>query len=131
MPAIGRSGQWGNCSARWFDQNDIPFFNLKNAEMTIKTVLEEIGITQHPVARALHSGHGFKVLVIGFAKGVKMKEHTAKVKAKITVLRGSVVYRQGEASVQLDEFDEHDIPVGKVHSVEALTESLCLLTQGD
>lgn len=99
--------------------------------MTIKTVLEEIKTSKRPVARALHSGHGFKVLVLGFAEGVVMKEHTAKMKAKLTVLSGSVVYRQGDDSVKLGQFDEHDIPVSEVHSVEALEESLCLLTQGD
>ncbi|MCP4124902.1 MAG: hypothetical protein GY751_24435 [Bacteroidetes bacterium] len=98
--------------------------------MTIKQILEDLEHSSHPVARALHAGHGYKVLVIGFKKGMILKEHTAKQTARITVIKGSVIYNEGGVSYELDTYDTQDIPVDIVHSVEAKQDSLCLLTQG-
>jgi hypothetical protein len=43
---------------------------------------------------------------------------------------GSVEYRQGDDIVLLHKHDSFDIPVEEVHSVWAMEDSLCLLTQG-
>jgi quercetin dioxygenase-like cupin family protein len=98
--------------------------------MTIKEVIEQLETATHPVAKVLHKGSQFKVLIIGFKKGMKLKEHVAPLQSKLTVISGHVVYRQGELETELQQFDETDIPVNVIHSVEALDDSLCLLTQG-
>ena len=98
--------------------------------MIIKEILIQLESSVNPVARALHKGDHFKVLAIGFRQGMILKEHRSPLPAKLTVLYGSVIYREAEKTVSLTQYDETDIPVNIIHSVEAVTDSLCLLTQG-
>lgn len=98
--------------------------------MTIKEVNEQLKTANHPVAKVLHKGDTFKVLVIGFKNGMNLKEHTAHLPSKLTVLSGKVIYRQAGINTVLEMFDEVVIPTNIIHSVEAMEDSLCLLTQG-
>ncbi len=98
--------------------------------MTIKEVLLQLETASHPVAKALHKGDHFKVLVIGFKRGMKLKEHKAHLPSKLTVILGQVIYREGEKEIVLNNFDEVDILINTKHWVEATEDSLCLLTQG-
>ncbi len=54
---------------------------------TIKEINEQLKTAKHPVAKTLHKGDNFKVLVIGFKKGMKLKEHQANLSSKLTVNR--------------------------------------------
>jgi len=98
--------------------------------MTIKDVLQQLDTSTHPVAKALHKGEHFKVLVLGFKKGMVLKEHKTSLPAKLTVFSGKVVYVEMGSSKKLHPYDETDIPVGVIHSVECLEDAICLLTQG-
>ena len=98
--------------------------------MTIINTLAELQNSAHPVARALHKGEHFKVLIIAFKKGMILKEHKAHLPSKLTVLEGRVTYREGDKIIALEKFEETPIPVEVIHSVEAVEDSLCLLTQG-
>ncbi len=67
--------------------------NLKNNvmiktdnRMTIKEIKEQLKVTNHPVAKALHHGNDFKVLIIGFNQGMILKDHKAHITSKLTVL---------------------------------------------
>ncbi|MEJ7588896.1 MAG: hypothetical protein WKI04_15175 [Ferruginibacter sp.] len=84
----------------------------------------------HPVVQALRKGEHFKVLAIGFKKGMVLKEHRALLPTKLFVLKGQVFYKENDASTTLSTYEEIEIPVNIVHSVEAAEDSLCLLTQG-
>ncbi len=97
---------------------------------TIETVLEDLKGASQPVIRPLHTGEGFRVLVLGFNSGMVLKEHQAKLPSKLTVLSGCVAFRSADDYTPLFVNDEIDIPVGKPHSVIANRKSLCLLTQG-
>lgn len=97
----------------------------------IKEVKEKLSSASGPVARSLHQGEGFRVLTIGFNAGMVMKEHKASMKSKLTVLEGAVMYREADRVLTLSQYEEVDIPVQVTHSVEALEDSLCLLTQGN
>ena len=98
--------------------------------MTIQKVNEDLTSASHPVAKVLHKGKDNRVLVIGFKKGMILKEHQAHLPSKLTVLSGEVIYEQDERNEVLCFFDEVEIPVNITHSVEAVEDSLCLLTQG-
>ncbi len=98
--------------------------------MTIKEILKQLETSDHPVAKPLHRGDNFKVLIIGFKSGMKLKDHQAQIPSKLTVLSGSVIYKQHEKETELQKFDEVEIPANTIHSVEAKEDSLCLLTQG-
>ena len=98
--------------------------------MTIKDILQQLETSNHPVAKPLHKGNNFKVLVIGFKKGMKLKEHQASLPSKITVITGNVIFYEGGTATELQKFDELLIPLNIVHSVEAKEDSICLLTQG-
>ncbi len=98
--------------------------------MIIKDLLAQLETVAHPLAKAIHKGEHFKVLAIAFKKGMILKEHRTQLAAKLTVLSGAVVYKEGMVEKTLLQYHETDIPVNVVHSVEALEDSLCLLTQG-
>lgn len=102
----------------------------KENTMLIKDILRELETATHPVAKALHKGEHFKVLVIGFKSGMVLKEHKAHMPSKLTVMDGSVEYKHGDDIVQLYKHDSFDIPVGEGHSISAKEDCLCLLTQG-
>ncbi len=98
--------------------------------MTIKEIIQQLETADHPVAKALHKGDHFKVLVIGFKSGMKLKEHEAHLPSKLTVISGQVIYRESTREVKLNIFDEVEIAENIIHSVEATEDSICLLTQG-
>jgi len=98
--------------------------------MIIKDVLDQLEAATQPVAKPIHKGDKFKVLIIGFKSGMKLKEHTAPLPSKLTVISGNVIYAQEGKKTHLQQYDEIDIPVNIIHSVEAKENSLCLLTQG-
>lgn len=99
--------------------------------MTIKEIKEELKASDHPVVKSLHHGTGFKVLILGFRKGMILKEHKAHIRAKLTVLEGAVIYKEEHRVVELMQYDEVEIPIEITHSVEAMEDSLCVLTQGE
>jgi quercetin dioxygenase-like cupin family protein len=82
------------------------------------------------VARAIRVGEGFKVLAIAFKSGMTLKDHRTKLPTGITVLNGKVIYRQAEFEKELCQYDSFEIPVNEIHSVVAITDSMCLLIQG-
>ncbi len=104
--------------------------NLTNKRMTIKEILIQLETSNHPVAKPIHKGDNFKVLAIGFKSGMKLKDHQAILPSTLTVISGNVVFRQQGKETELQKFDEIDIPVNITHSVEAMEDSICLLTQG-
>ena len=98
--------------------------------MIIKQIIQELETARHPVAKALYKGEHCKVLVIGFKNRMKLVEHKAHQPTKLTVLTGHVWYSEGERELELYQYDEVEIPVNITHSLEAMEDSLCLLTQG-
>jgi quercetin dioxygenase-like cupin family protein len=98
--------------------------------MIIKEIIHQLQTAENPVAKAIHKGDHFKVLAIGFKKGMHLKAHKTSLAAKLTVLSGVVIYKQGDINKTLLQFDETDIPIGIIHEVECTEDALCLLTQG-
>ena len=98
--------------------------------MLIKDILLQLESATHPVAKIVHKNDHVKILVLGFKKGMILKEHMTLLPAKLFVIKGEIIYKQGEAATTLSIYDEMEIPVNVQHSVEAIADSLCLLTQG-
>lgn len=98
--------------------------------MIIKEILEQLKTSKNPVAKAIHKGEHFKVLALALNKGMILKEHKTSLPAKLVVLSGSVIYNEGEKHLTLNQFDQTDIPLGIIHSVECTSDALCLITQG-
>lgn len=98
--------------------------------MKLKDILTKLETTENPLAVALHKGEHFKALAIGFKKGMVLKEHQAHLPSKLFVLEGKIIYTENSVSTTLQKYDDIEIPVERMHSVEALEDSLCLLTQG-
>jgi hypothetical protein len=46
------------------------------------------------------------------------------------VIKGNVIYKEENQQNELFLYDEQEIPVAVLHSVEALEDSLCLLFKG-
>ena len=99
--------------------------------MTIKDIKLQLKTSNNPVAKSLLQGLGFKTLVIGFKKGMILKEHKAHLKSKLTILEGAVIYKEEHRIIELEQYDEVEIPIEITHSVEAKEDSLCIVTQGE
>ena len=97
--------------------------------MIIKDLLLQLETSSHPVAKALHKGDHFKVLALAFKKDISLKEHKTSLNAKLVVLSGEVIYKQGDIIRKLAQYDETDIPLGVMHSVDCTEDALCILTQ--
>ena len=98
--------------------------------MIIKQVLARLEEAGSPVVQVLQQQSAGKVLVLGFKKGMVLKEHQTQIQAKLVVVNGSVVYKEGDKSVTLSKCSDLDIPIKVMHSVEALDDSVCLLILG-
>lgn len=98
--------------------------------MTIEKIKEELINSTNPVIKSLHHGSGFKVLMLGFNQGMVLKEHKASIRSKLTVLEGAVIYKEANRTIELKQYDEVEIPIDVLHSVEAMSDSLCILSQG-
>ncbi|RFZ85132.1 hypothetical protein DYU05_05895 [Mucilaginibacter terrenus] len=98
--------------------------------MIIKKILAELGTTDRPLSKIIKTGDSFKTMAIGLKKGVTWRDHKAIMPTKLMVMEGRVTYVQGEKKVELDKFDDLDIPVNIVHSLQAAENSICILIQG-
>lgn len=98
--------------------------------MTIQEIQEQLETSDKPVAKALHVGDHFKVLIFGFKKGMKLHDHKAYHPTKLLVMSGKIIYHQNRKTTQLKKYDEVEIPPEAEHSLSALDDSLILLTQG-
>lgn len=98
--------------------------------MTIDYIAEKLQNSEDPVAKALHIGDNFKVLIFGFRKGMEIQEHEVYHPTKLLVMSGKMLYKQGESEKTLTTFQEMEIPLREPHTIQALEESFVLLTQG-
>lgn len=98
--------------------------------MTITDIKLKLETASNPVAKPLHTGVGFKCLLIGFKKGMILKEHKTSIPSKLTVLEGAVIFKEADRTVKLNLYDEMLIPLDVLHHVEATQDSICILTQG-
>lgn len=97
---------------------------------TIKDILSRLETVTHPVAQVMQKGDGYRIIAIGFRKQMILNSHKASMPSVLTVLNGKVNYRINNESTVLSQYDQVEIPVDLIHSVEAVEDSLCLLTQG-
>ncbi len=98
--------------------------------MTLLEIKSQLESATAPIIKIIHKNDHFKVIAMGLTKGITLKEHKTPLPAKLTVLEGSVRFKTADKNQVLEKFHELEIPVNVMHSVEALEDSLCLLTQG-
>jgi hypothetical protein len=98
--------------------------------MVINEVLSQLEKAANPVVKLLQNRPAGKVLVLGFKKGMILKEHQTAVPARLVIVEGIVNYKEEDVLVMLDKFSDFEIPVDVTHSVEALEDSICLLIVG-
>ncbi|MEX0662874.1 MAG: hypothetical protein WD381_01225 [Balneolaceae bacterium] len=98
--------------------------------MTIDEIRKQLKKSKKPVAKSFHTGEHFKVLLFGFNKGMELEYHKAYHPTKLLVLEGEVIYKEKGEVRSLKQYDEVRIPTEMIHSVEALSDSIVLLTQG-
>ncbi|WP_310556934.1 hypothetical protein [Flavobacterium sp.] len=98
--------------------------------MIIKQAIAELEQKETPVAKLMHRGVVFKVIVLAFKKGMFLKEHKTSVPTKLTVLTGNVKYSSENLIRTIDIYEELEIPLEEMHTIDAIEDSLCLLIQG-
>lgn len=98
--------------------------------MILEEILSEMEKVEKPVVKRLREGNDFHVLAIGMKKNVLLKEHKSDLRAKIVVIKGSILYTSEREQKQLDLFEEYEIPVKEYHAVEAVEDCLFLVIKG-
>ena len=99
-------------------------------QYVLKQLVADLQESSHPVAKALHfQNQGCRILMIGFKKGMHLKEHKVNLPATLYVLQGAVVYIQNAFKKEVKALENIDIPINEMHAVDALEDSLCLLIQ--
>lgn len=98
--------------------------------MVIKELLEQVGTATSPAVKLVRKGEGFKVLAVAFQKGMLLDAHKTSLPTRVVVVQGRIHYRQDGDSWILQQYEDHEIPVGVLHTVEALEDSLIFLVQG-
>lgn len=98
--------------------------------MIIKSILEELKTSSHPVAKALHKTSQSKAICIGFNQGMKLKDHKAHQSTRIVVMSGEIKYLENGKEQVLSKYEMYDIPVEITHAVHASEDSLIMLLQG-
>lgn len=98
--------------------------------MTIKTLLEDLKSSNKPVVKLLQKGENFRVIAIGFNKNAILDDHKTDQPAKLIVIQGKVLYKEGAKMIVMSQYDEVQIPVNVIHSVTALDNSICILIKG-
>jgi len=97
--------------------------------MVIHDVLAALKDATGPVVKVLVKDNGGKVVVLGFSKGMVLKEHKTGLNTRLVVIDGQIKYFSVNGMVTLNKFDELDIPVNQPYSVQALADSICFLIQ--
>jgi quercetin dioxygenase-like cupin family protein len=98
--------------------------------MIIRNILAELSGSVRPVARIIKASSTFKSIAIGLNTGMIWPDHKAPLPTTLLVAEGSVIYREQNRVVTLHKHDDFEIPVDVKHSLEALTDSICILIQG-
>lgn len=98
--------------------------------MIFKELLQKLETAENPVAEIIQKTDSSKVLVIGFKKGMILKEHKTDIPAQLLVIKGSVIYKEKNHKEALSLYDKKNIQPDILHSVEAIEDSLCLLFKG-
>jgi len=98
--------------------------------MIFKETFQKLEQSENPVAQSIHKTETSQVLTIVFKKGMLLKSHKTTIPAKLLVIKGQVIYREAALETTLALYEEKEIPVEVLHSVEALEDSICLLFKG-
>jgi quercetin dioxygenase-like cupin family protein len=98
--------------------------------MILKDIIAQTELSNKPLAQIIKHNNQFKVIAIGLKKGMLWPNHKAMLPTTLLVTKGHVVYKENEREVELAVFDDFEIPVNLVHSLEAKEDSLCILLQG-
>lgn len=99
---------------------------------TVDYIREKLKSSEDPIAKAFHIGDGFRVLLFGFRKGMSMKDHDHEDihRTKLFVIEGHLIYREKSGKEHsLKRYDEFEVPADMIHRIEAVEDSLMLLTQ--
>ncbi len=97
--------------------------------MIIQEIKKLLETSANSVARIMYNKDHFRVLCIGFKKGMILKDHKTPYDSKLLVIDGNVLYNQQQLEHHLSLYDEIIIPTNEIHNVVALEDSICLLIQ--
>ena len=88
---------------------------------------QQLANTTTPLTKVISEGDGYKIIALGLKKGMLLKAHTTPVPAKLLVISGIITYKEIDHSKILKSFDESEIPMNVIHSVECIEDAFCLL----
>lgn len=98
--------------------------------MILKEIWAQCAGATKPILQVIKKGDHFKNIAIAMPTNAVLKEHKTAIPSKLVVVEGSVIYRDPDQVIQLDKFDELDIPLDIMHSLECTAQSICILMQG-
>ena len=98
--------------------------------MIIQETIEKMKASTGPVTAVLHKNEHFKVILLGLKKGLVLKEHKTEIRAKISVIFGSVNFKLGEEITPWKQYETVEIAVNADHWERGGEDSLWMMTKG-
>jgi quercetin dioxygenase-like cupin family protein len=107
---------------------DAPLVNINLSEF-IKQIKSETTLANRDRnAITVFKTNGLRIVLIALQKDAVMKEHTADGIISVQVLEGEINFSAGKRSTLLKQHDMVALHKGMPHSVQAMEESVFLLT---
>ncbi len=95
--------------------------------MSIKALIVDLEKAVKPIVRSYKKSEDLNILLIGFKQNMVLASHKTLTPARLLVLSGTVIYKEGDSHIELGQYDEVEIPVDTLHEVMAVEDSLCML----
>ncbi len=97
--------------------------------MTLRKIKDQLSTADKPIIKVLQDNESCMVFLVAFANGMMLREKRLDNPTKLMVLSGKIKYFEVDKKVNLDQYDEFEIPADVTHYLRADSCSICLLTQ--
>lgn len=98
--------------------------------MIIQEIINLMPSSDKVITRILRKYDQNRIIAIGLNKGLILPDHISSVPALLIPIQGKVYFRSEVLSIEVQTFDELEIPINVIHSLEAVEDSVCILIKG-
>ncbi len=107
---------------------DAPLVRMNIPEFIDQIKSEQTWKTSDKNAMTIYKNDAMRIVLIGLHKGALLQKHTAEGNISVQVIEGEIKFNTDADSVTLEKGGMVALHKGLPHSVEALKESVFLLT---
>ncbi len=101
--------------------------------MFLKELLLELESSEEPVSKIMYESNDTRMLAIAFKENMSIVDCIIPDDVRSVnfhIIQGSIEYKEETLSVMLEHYDDFKIPLNNKYSINALSESICLIVYG-